>query len=232
MRVYYLAGTTGWGSSFVGLRAFLWDPLSQAVYTTTNAIITIIGYTGPGGDVTIPDMIDNLPVISIGTYAIGDSGLTSLTIPSSITNIEIGAFSGCVNLTAITMDPLNSVYSSLDGVLFDKSQTTLIFCPAAKGGSFIIPNSVINIEDSAFSGCSSLTSVTIPNSATNIGNAAFSQCISLTNVTIGNSVITIGDYAFQETSLMECRTISRLRSKKARPACALGQRSSGAEPET
>ena len=48
----------------------------------------------------------------------------------------------------------------------------------------------------AFSGCTSLTSVTIPDSVTSIGNNAFEYCTALTSVTIGNGVTSIGGYAF------------------------------------
>lgn len=62
--------------------------------------------------------------------------------------------------------------------------------------SITIPNSVTEIENSAFSGCTGLTSITIPNSVTSIGGWAFSSCTGLTSVTIGNSVTSIGEAAF------------------------------------
>ncbi len=96
------------------------------------------------------------------------------------------------------MDPLNTFYSSVDGVLFNKSQTTLLQYPDGKVRSdYTVPNSVISIGYSAFAYCTNLTSVTIPNGVTSIGYSAFERCTSLTNLTIPNSVTNIGNYAFQ-----------------------------------
>jgi len=75
-----------------------------------NGQITITGYTGSGGDVTIPSTIDGLPVIGIGPWAFnGDTGLISVTIPNNITSIEFGAFSSCSNLISVSIG--NSVTS-------------------------------------------------------------------------------------------------------------------------
>ena len=71
----------------------------------------------------------------------------------------------------------------------------------------IIGDGVTTIGGSAFSGCSSLTSLTIPNSVTDIGSSAFSGCSSLTSVTIGNSVTEIGGYAFSGCSSLTSLTI-------------------------
>ena len=60
----------------------------------------------------------------------------------------------------------------------------------------MIPNSVTSIGNSAFYGCSGLTSVMIPDSVTSIGVSAFSRCDSLASVIIGNSVTIIGSFAF------------------------------------
>ncbi len=82
----------------------------------------------------------------------GCTSLTGVTIPMSLTNIGNGAFRACTSLKTITVDALNPVYSSVDGVLFDKNQTTLIQFPGGKAGSYTIPMSVTNIGDGVFWG--------------------------------------------------------------------------------
>jgi len=177
---------------------------AQYEYVTNNGTITITRYIGPGGDVSIPSTIDGLPVTTIGYHAFMECfNLNSVTIPNSLTRIGASAFerctsltsvmigngvtligdlafATCTNLTAITVDPLNLVYCSADGVLFDKSKTTLITCPGGKTGSYIIPNSVTSIGDCAFRLCSSLTNVTIPASVQTIKDWAFLYCTKLT----------------------------------------------------
>jgi len=113
--------------------------------------------------------------------------------------ISIGyqAFYSCDNLTNITVNSNNSNYSSQDGVLFDKSKTTLIQYPTGNTRtSYTIPNSVISIGRYAFHCCTRLTSVTIPNSVTSIGYWAFNGCTNLTSVTIPDSVTFIDNFAF------------------------------------
>jgi hypothetical protein len=115
-----------------------------------------------------------LPVnlASIGAGAFSQTRVASFTIPGGVTNIGVNAFSLCARLTNITVAATNSYYSSLNGVLFDLSQATLLAYPDALGGAYALPGSVDDIAEGAFAGCS-LASVTIDSGVTNIGESAF-----------------------------------------------------------
>jgi hypothetical protein len=195
-------------------------------YTTNNGTITITRYTGPGGNVTVPGTITGLPVTTVGAGAFQSSGnLVDITLPASLTSIgdrafwdcsslvEIGiprnvtnigttAFGQCVSLVAITVDPVNDFYRSVEGVLFDADQRTLIQFPGGKVGNYTIPNGVTNIGSMAFWWSPSVTSVTIPEGVAGIGVDAFGNCSGLTNVTLPNSLTHIDDSAFWACALL------------------------------
>ena len=135
-------------------------------------------------------------VTSIGEWAFSScSSLTSVTIPNSVTSIGECAFAYCSSLTSIVVESSNTMYDSRENcnAIIETASNTLI----AGCQSTTIPNSVTSIGESAFRGCSFLTSVTIPNSVTSIGESAFRGCSSLTSVTIPNSVPSIGKLAFK-----------------------------------
>jgi hypothetical protein len=125
------------------------------------------------------------------------TGLTNVTVPLSVTNFGYEAFQGCYNLNAILVDSNNPSYSSIDGVVFDKSQAMIIEYPPGLHGNYTIPYGVTSIGEYAFAACTNLSGVVIPGSVTNIGESAFSDCTGLTTVTIPASVSEIQPFAFQ-----------------------------------
>ena len=148
----------------------------------------------------------------------GCSGLTSLTLPSSVTSIGDNAFSGCSGLTSLTL-PSSVTWIGWDAFtgcsgltsLTIPSGVTWIGYYAFEGcsglTSLTIPSSVTSICGGAFRGCSGLTSLTIPSSVTSIGDWAFNGCSGLTSLTIPSSVTSIGNYAFSYCSGLKSLTI-------------------------
>ncbi|MEI6796957.1 MAG: fibronectin type III domain-containing protein, partial [Methanomassiliicoccales archaeon] len=142
-------------------------------------------------------------VTSIGDYAFYYcAALTTVTIPSNVTSIGDYAFASCTSLAAINVALDNPNYASADGVLYNKSSTTLVQYPGGKAGAFTLPDSVTSIAAAAFWYCNVLTSVTIPNGVTSIGDYAFYYCSGLTTVSIGDNVTSIGNYAFDHCTVL------------------------------
>jgi hypothetical protein len=197
-------------------------------FTTNNGAITITGYNGPGGTTMIPPSTNGFPVTTIGNNAFQGAVLRTVTIAPSVTNIETEAFDSCRvtnmaipysvtrigtlvflscdEMASFSVDPTNPVYSSVNNILFDKAQTTLIEFPLALATSCSIPAGVTNIGVDAFVGCA-ITNLALPDSLITIGGAAFEACDSLSNVTIPTNVITIGTNAFYNCTLLSGVTI-------------------------
>ena len=196
-----LARYTGSAGAVV-ISNFVTSIASSAFFGLTNlASVTIPGSVTSIGDYAfngcsgLTNASITNGVSSIGAGAFMSTGLTGFTIPASVTNIHFfntndghsGAFAACAQMTAFTVDALNPVYSSLNGVLFDSSQATLLQFPCGLGGSYAIPGTVTAIWAEAFQWCSGLTNITIPASVTNIGDFAFYECTSLASVYFGGN---------------------------------------------
>ena len=142
-------------------------------------------------EVTIPE-----GVTSIGSRSFEYcTCLTAISLPSTLTSIgsNVFGFENC--LTSLQIAVGNTMYKTLDNVLFSKSGDVLYCCAGKKAGSYTIPDGVMTIESYAFSGCGSLTAVVIPEGVKRIGDQAFGNC-GLTSVTIPTSMETIENNAF------------------------------------
>ena len=205
------------------LLTLIWPSAGQAQFTfVTNAdhTITITGYTGPGGYVTIPSSTNGYPVKSLGTgtfynqtnvievtipdsvTSVGDfaffgcSSLPILTIPDSVTNIGVSPFWGCSNLTSMAIPArLTSIGDQPFGACFALTNISVdVANPnyASAGGVLFDKNMANLIECPAgLSGAYSM-----PGSLTNVVDFAFYQCSRLTNVIISDNVTSLGGHAF------------------------------------
>ena len=164
-------------------------------------------------------------VTSIGNYAFAYcKSLTDIVIPNSVTSIGDNAFRHCSSLSSVVIPEsvvnLNgnpfcrwdgglkclSPYFIYDNkVLFDKDKSKIIAFRDKNTTSYVIPDSVTRIGESAFRHCSSLSSLVIPDSVTSIGESAFSGCCSLKSLVIPDSVTSIECYAFRG-----CESLSSL----------------------
>jgi hypothetical protein len=131
---------------------------------------------------SIDGVLFDKKVTTIIAFPSGFEG--DFTLPDSVTDIGYNPFNNCFSLKEINVSKNNPNYTSIDGSLFNKEITELIFVSKNMSGDYIIPDSVTTIGDDAFYGCKLLTSVTTPNSVTSIGYGVFTDCRSLTKINV------------------------------------------------
>ena len=183
----------------------------------------------------LPGKLSGAYSVKEGTRIICDSAfscsdsLSEIVIPSSVTSIGDRAFSRCFSLKYISIpksviglngNPFAEWYGKLqclspnfvyeDDILFNKDKSRIISFRNQNIKSYVIPSSVTNIDDSAFSCCRSLSEIVIPSSVTSIGEGAFSHCDSLSEIVIPSSVTSIGDWAFSS-----CRSLKYISIPKS-----------------
>ena len=201
------------------------DALNYSVYSgdkylgnTNNPYVALILATNDSSSSSTILQIHKLTKI-IASEAV-DNCFTEAIIPDNVTVICNNAFAYCNQLRKITLgksvnaigyEAFHACYSMKDLYITDIAQ----WCNISYGGNswavipyenlylnnvlvtdLIIPESVTKINNCAFWGCDSLTSITISNNVTTIGEDAFMYCSNLKSVNIGEGVTTIGDWAF------------------------------------
>jgi len=189
---------------------------AQFCYTTNNGEITLTGYTGGSGAVTVSNFVrcigagafsncTPLTMVTIpdGVTRIGDNAfvlctsLTNVAIGIGVTNIGVGAFSHCINLSHCAMGGSTLTIGDY------------AFCYCVGLSNIIIADSVANIGDHAFENCLNLTNASLGDGVGRIGNGAFYSCTRLAAVTIPDSVTNIEALAFYNCSELPAVTIGR-----------------------
>jgi len=203
-----LSGCTGLTSITI---PFTGASLNGTANTHFGYLFGAASYTNQNS--SIPSSLKTVIVTggkSIGSDAFrGCSGLTSITIPNSVTSVGRDAFYDCSSLTSITIPfigaSLNGTADTHFGYIFGAASYTNNNSRIPSSLKTVIVTGVTSIGDYAFRGCGKLTSITIPNGVTSIGSGAFYDCVGLTNITIPNSVTSIGSSAF-----LNCRSLTSI----------------------
>jgi hypothetical protein len=167
-------------------------------YTVPNGVTTIANHAFYGAtsltSITIPE-----GVTTINDNAFRLTSLTSITLPASVSSLTNEALDNIFGLASINVNADNSVYKSVDGVLFNYDETTLLRYPRGKtGSSYIIPNSVTTIAIYGFYLVESLVSITIPETVTAINFVGIYGAASLRSVIFLGAPPTVGDMNFSE----------------------------------
>lgn len=211
----------GWASSWNADRPVYWGSIGG--YVEQNGITYIVSKDESvsmvvpatiSGNVIIPSEIDlkdkQYFITSIDKDIFADCvNLTSVEIPSSVTNVAVDAFNSCSKLESVKVDN-NTNYSSQDGILYNKSKTAFVCIPKAIKGAVSIPNGITTISSSLFQGRNKITSVELSNSVKSIENNAFYNCSGLTNIKIPSGIMSISENAFYGCDSIRTATMPTL----------------------
>lgn len=174
----------------------------DAIYVISNGIAQLFEYLSvSGGTFDIPETVvsgdETYPVESIATGAFSGTGAElTINIPGTLVRINAGAFD-YNNITAFNVDQNNPNYKSLDGDIYIKDEKALVSYATAKSAeSFVLRDSVENINAYAFSRAENLKSITLTDKITAINSYTFKDCTSLESITLPDSVLYVWDYAF------------------------------------
>ena len=150
----------------------------------------------------------------------------AVKIGNSITSIDANAFSDIENLSRVEIgknvsklgadftskgkrleyigvDEENQHFKSVNGVLYTKDGAILLKCPSVTNRAVFVPEGVSEISRGAFSGCTSLRSISLPSTLRKIGDEAFNECVSLEGIEIPQGVDTIGENAFAKCNSLK-----------------------------
>jgi hypothetical protein len=214
------ASVKGYGCKWTGGgNTVVREPIPQTAVTAKGSDDTGVvgsgGTTSPSGDVVIPSKVKyngtTYTVTSVEDYGFYDSGITSITIPSSVTSVGSAAFSGSTGLTSMNYLGTLAQWCGISFSNLGSNPTyytkVLIINGETLSGAITIPDGVTSIGHLVFHYCTGLTSITIPSSVTKICCYAFTGCDNLTSVTFKNtSGWTAGSTSLSSSNLSNTST--------------------------
>lgn len=161
--------------------------------TVTNIGYKAFSYCWSLDKIELPESLEE-----IGQFAFyGCSKLTTILIPKNVDNIiSINAFGGCASLKMIDVDLENVKFTSVDGILYNKSKTKLLRCPCGYEKKVSVFDGVKTIDEGAFKDCQIIEHITLSNSVTTINEDAFFDCKNLKTIYLSNKLEKIYSYAF------------------------------------
>ncbi len=199
--------TIGNGVTDIGVEAFMTCPKLETLrFGNGLKRIGEVAFCGCGllKEIVFPD---SLEVIGGGSFT-ECSALKTVKLGKSVSEIGETAFYGCGKLNEITVDEGNGSFVSIDGVLYTKDVTEVVWCPISKT-EIDLPESVTIIGKGAFAGCGHIKDFAIPGNVTKIGPSAFMEFNTLTDLIIPDSVENVGRYAFSHISTLKSVTIGK-----------------------
>ncbi|MBR1403937.1 MAG: leucine-rich repeat protein [Treponema sp.] len=200
----YTGGTDTWQTySSSGYSAKYCIPSSLKKVTVTGGNLLYGAFSGCSGltSITIPDTVTSIG----GKVFYNCTGLSRVSVPNGVKSIGDSAFSGCTSLSTVNFEGTLADWLGIS-LLSTSSHPCYngadLYINGAKLTDVEIPSTATNIGNYVFYGCKSITSITIPDSVTSIGTCAFFGCSNLESVNIGTKITSFGSYLFSNcTSL-------------------------------
>jgi serine/threonine protein kinase len=128
--------------------------------------------------ITIPEGVEK---IDEGAFA--GCALTEVFLPASVTHFSNAVYQ-CPTFVSIRVDPANQVFTSIDGMLYDKQVTAILRCPEGRAKPVVLPSKIHHVGRMAFHHCVNISSVTLPDTVDSIGQMAFYRCTKLERIVI------------------------------------------------
>ena len=146
-----------------------------------NVLYNYKGTVAQNENVVIPE-----GTVSFNKNIFGENtGLKSVTIPASMGQIDFGyLFDGSKNLENITVAANHPNYKSIDGIVYNKEGTEMIYCPRGKAGALVIPEGVEYIDSGSLTGCTKITSLTFSKSLYDFTTVDLTSMSSLASISV------------------------------------------------